>query len=106
MGKALPPANLAPPVVLEQRADDGALLNRTELGDGVPHGQMTAFGADEKPTMQAGYRAGVLHGTCRLWDDAATNRSIAGGSPLEDLYRSAYSYTVAADLYRKAGNTA
>jgi antitoxin component YwqK of YwqJK toxin-antitoxin module len=69
MGKALPPVEPATPVVLEQHDEQGVLQNRTELLDGVPHGQMTAYGPGGKPSMQAAYRAGVLHGTVKLWDD-------------------------------------
>jgi antitoxin component YwqK of YwqJK toxin-antitoxin module len=70
MAQAAPaPVQPAPPLVVEQRNEQGQLVSRTELGDGVPNGLMTTFGPDGKPTMQAGYRAGVLHGTSKLWDE-------------------------------------
>lgn len=69
MGTALPPVDQPLPVVLEQRDDAGVLQSRTELLDGVPHGQMTTFGPGGKPLMQASYRAGVLDGTARMWDE-------------------------------------
>jgi antitoxin component YwqK of YwqJK toxin-antitoxin module len=63
-----PPA-AAGPIVVEQRDASGALTSRTEFKDGAPHGQMTGYGPNGKPAMQATYAAGILDGSCRLWDD-------------------------------------
>lgn len=56
-------------VVLEQRGEDGNLVSRTQFMNGVPEGEMTCFGADRRPTMQATYQRGVLNGCSRSWDD-------------------------------------
>ncbi|MCW5651898.1 MAG: toxin-antitoxin system YwqK family antitoxin [Ramlibacter sp.] len=56
-------------VVLEQRNENGSLLSRTQLKGGLPDGDMTCFGAAQRPVMQATYRRGTLHGCSRLWDE-------------------------------------
>ena len=66
-----PPTTIAPPVsgVFEQHDEKGVLTSRTEVQDGVPHGQLTAFAPTGKPSMQANYQRGVLQGIARGYDD-------------------------------------
>lgn len=55
--------------VVEQHDEGGLLTSRTEVQDGIPHGQLTAYAPTGKPSMQAHYQRGVLNGISRGFDD-------------------------------------
>jgi antitoxin component YwqK of YwqJK toxin-antitoxin module len=54
--------------VVEQRDANGALLARTSLLGGVPHGPMTRCTPDGTPTFDAHYAHGVLSGPMHAFD--------------------------------------
>ncbi|WP_242538871.1 toxin-antitoxin system YwqK family antitoxin [Trinickia acidisoli] len=63
---ALPAADVRE--VVEQRAENGAVIARTSLLNGVPHGPMTRCTPDGKPTFDAHYAHGALSGPLRAFD--------------------------------------
>lgn len=57
------------PIHFEEFADDGRLLARNELVDGLPHGKLERFGPSGLPQLNAHYEQGLLDGPFKVFDD-------------------------------------
>lgn len=53
----------------EQLGEAGVVTHRVTTLDGVPHGEMSAFGPDGAQLMQARYDGGVLDGVLKVHDE-------------------------------------
>lgn len=63
------PPELTP---LEEFAEDGRLLARSERLEGLPHGRVERFGPTGLPQLAAHYNQGVLDGPLKVFDEDGT----------------------------------